>query len=99
MFLFIETNTYCHSIPGGVLGHAYYPSRSSKGGDMHLDDAETFKYKRGRGYKLVSIVLHEAGHALGLRHDGTRGSIMVPWYSGQTTLGPNDIKRIKALYA
>ena len=65
---------------------------------MHFDDEENFKYKKGRGIDIVSVILHEAGHALGLRHDPKKGSIMVPWYTGQTTLGPNDIKRIKALY-
>ena len=82
-----------------MLAHAYPPLRHPLGGDIHFDDAETYKYKEGRGVELLSVSLHEAGHALGLEHDNTKGSIMVPWYTGQTTLGSNDIARIKSLYA
>nr|ABS30415.1 light organ matrix metalloproteinase 1 [Euprymna scolopes] len=83
---------------GGVLAHAFFPSKHLAAGDIHFDDDETYKYKNGRGLSLVSIALHESGHSLGLGHDNKKGEIMAGWYSGQTTLGPNDIKRIKALY-
>ena len=85
-------------ISGGVLAHAYYPSGNPEAGDIHLDDAETYKYKEGDGYELSSVILHESGHSLGLGHAETYGSVMLPWYTGQTTLGPTDIKEIKKLY-
>ena len=96
--VYVQTDYDCLSILGGVLAHAFPPFRHWIGGDIHFDDDETFKYKEGRGLELASVTLHESGHSLGLGHDRTKGSIMTPWYTGQTTLGPNDIARIQKLY-
>ena len=94
----VQTDYDCLSILGGVLAHAFSPSRHRLGGDIHFDDDETFKYKQGNGFELASVALHESGHSLGLGHDPTTGSVMTPWYTGQTTLGPSDIARIQKLY-
>ena len=89
---------YYSSFSGGVLAHAFFPTRHHLGGDIHFDDDETYKYKQGHGLELTSVTLHESGHSLGLGHDNKPKSIMYPFYTGKTTLGPNDIARIKNLY-
>ena len=94
----VLTEIDCLSFSGTILAHAFFPSREISAGDIHFDDDEPYKYKQGRGFELTSVTLHEAGHSLGLGHDKFTSSIMYPWYSGQTTLGPNDIARIKNLY-
>lgn len=86
------------SVSGGVIAHAFFPSRNHFGGDIHFDDAETFKYKTGKGIVLVSTAMHESGHALGLGHSKEKSSIMYPYYRGQTTLGQIDIENIQKLY-
>lgn len=88
----------CVSVSGGVIAHAFFPSQNPFGGDMHFDDAETFIYKTGKGIVLVSVAMHESGHALGLGHTKVKGSIMYPYYHGQTTLAQIDIENIQKLY-
>lgn len=48
---------------------------------------------------IISVLIHELGHALGLPHTNERGNIMYPAYSGpQRELGPWDIKEIQRRY-
>ena len=50
-------------------------------------------------WNLEHVLMHEAGHAIGLRHDKyTTDSIMYPSYTGKTTLGPRDESRIQSFY-
>ena len=98
MCALVLTEIYCTSFSGGVLAHAFFPTHHHLGGDIHFDDDETFKYKQVHGLEITSLTLHEPGHSLGLEHDKFTSSVMYPWYSGKTTLGPIDIARIKNLY-
>jgi hypothetical protein len=84
---------------GGVLAHAYYPPPlgGSYAGQIHFDDAENWTADLS-GISLLSVAIHEIGHALGLAHSTVSGSIMNANYSGQTTLGSDDIQGILALY-
>jgi hypothetical protein len=96
--------------PGGVVAHAYGPVPDAwnftAGGDIHLDDAETWR-TNGSGLDLQTIVLHESGHALGLGHTdkscagsaGPNRPIMCSVLTGvQRVLSPDDIAGIQALY-
>lgn len=75
---------------------------SGLAGDTHFDDDEVFTLKSRRGKNLYWVALHEFGHALGLDHTNTKGTVMYPFYQsykGQNMdLDEDDIKGIQYLY-
>ena len=82
--------------PGRVLAHAFYPAplyAEPLSGDMHIDLDEQWTPN-----DLYSVMLHEAGHALGLVHSDDAGSVMYPMYRRVTGLGGVDIAAIRELY-
>ena len=51
---------------GTTLAHAFYPI---DGGDIHMDDDETFTaFDPFRGINFLQLFTHEIGHSLGLSH-------------------------------
>lgn len=82
--------------PGGILGHAKRPTY----GIIHFDDDEDWKVSDTNNYlvNLVSVALHETGHALGLDHSSDSSALM--WEYDQGILWPqaDDVAGIWALY-
>jgi hypothetical protein len=75
--------------PVGILGAAYWPGPGD-GGDIFLDSDFGDKF---------SVLLHEAGHALGLGHSLDGGAVMFGGYHGvQHTLTADDVAGIRARY-
>lgn len=90
--------------PGFILAHAFLapPINPHPGiaGDIHFDEAETWTNNgSGGGIDLLTVAIHEIGHALGLRHSSDSDAIMFPTYSGPNhTLGNDDIAGIQEIY-
>lgn len=96
--------------PYGVVAHAYGPAPDAwnftAAGDIHLDDAETWRVN-GSTLDLETVILHESGHALGLSHTdqscaapaGPSRPIMCPVLTGtQRVISTDDRNGIQALY-
>ena len=84
--------------PGGTLAHAYFPEF---GGDVHMDDSETWTINTGRGTNMLQTLAHEIGHSLGLSHSDIPDSLMAPFYRGYDpnfSLKEDDILAIQSLY-
>jgi hypothetical protein len=87
--------------PGGHLAHAFPPpplNDEPMAGDIHLDASETWEL--GAGLDLFTVLLHEAGHVLGLGHSDDPQAVMYPSYSEpREHLAADDIAGIQSLYA
>jgi len=85
--------------PGGVLAHTFYPAPPNPepiAGDMHLDDDE--RWQIGADTDVYTVVLHEAGHALGLVHTDNPDDVMYPYYRLGKQLSSGDIGIVQSLY-
>jgi hypothetical protein len=85
--------------PGGILAHTFYPAPPNPepiAGDMHLDNDE--RWQIGANTDVYSVVLHEAGHALGLVHTDNPFDVMYPYYRLGKQLSSGDIATVQALY-
>ncbi|KAK0057188.1 matrix metalloproteinase-19 [Biomphalaria pfeifferi] len=85
--------------PGNILAHAYLPGRGV-GGDIHLDEDESWTVGTGEGSDLPTVALHEFGHALGLEHSLDPTSVMAPQYqyTNNLSLSDDDIEGIRVVY-
>jgi hypothetical protein len=63
---------------------------------MHLDDDE--RWQIGANTDVYTVVLHEAGHALGLVHTDNPADIMYPYYRLGKQLSSGDIGIVQSLY-
>lgn len=90
--------------PGHVLAHAFFPpplnDHPGIAGDTHFDEEENWATTHGNGkIDLLTVAIHELGHALGLRHSNVAGAIMFPTYNGiRRTLAADDIDGIQSIY-
>jgi hypothetical protein len=90
---------YPFASTSGVLAHTFYPvpvNPESIAGDMHLNANEN--WHAGGDVDIYSVVLHEAGHALGLGHTDSPGDVMYPYYRKGMLLSAHDIAAVQALY-
>lgn len=92
---------------GNVLAHGFYPPPVNSqpiAGDVHFDDDENWDTEDGgwwfwRRRDLLTVAIHEAGHALGLQHSTVGSAVMWPTYEGERrVLTQDDIDGIQAIY-
>lgn len=92
--------------PGHILAHAFYPPpinpQPGLAGDIHFDEAEHWSTTHNGNtgeIDLLTVAIHELGHALGLKHSNVGNAIMYPKYSGiNRTLASDDIDGIQSIY-
>ena len=79
---------FSSAVPSGFWGHTYYPDASlPQGGDIWLNTSKTAATDSdwSRGSYNYEALMHEIGHALGLKHPGDYiGSEDPPFFSGST---------------
>jgi len=92
---------------GNVLAHGFYPPPVTSqpiAGDVHFDEAENWDNEDGgwwfwRRRDLLTVAIHEIGHALGLQHSTISSAVMWPSYEGERRiLNQDDIDGIQAIY-
>lgn len=84
---------------GGAVAHAFFPPPTPEplAGDIHFDFDEP--WSAGGLVDLFSVMLHEAGHALGLTHSDDPSAVMYPFYRQHIALTPSDRQALLQLYA
>jgi Ca2+-binding RTX toxin-like protein len=58
------------AVLGAGSAHAYYPANNPTGGDVWLDNNTSTNYYQNNGSFGFLTLIHEIGHALGLKHPG-----------------------------
>jgi len=89
--------------PGNTVAHAFYPPPGvAFPGDTHFDEDETWTVTIPNPpgtFDLVTVAIHEFGHAIGLTHSSDPASVMFATYAGlRRSLSLDDIRRAQALY-
>ena len=90
----------------GVLAHAYFPGQGDVSGDICINDNWNWvphsMWQNLASPPLVTVLMHEIGHALGLRHDNrSKDCIMYPSMNlgkSKNVLHEYDIERIQDRY-
>lgn len=85
-----------------VLAHAFYQAPLTPeplAGDVHFNEAFDWGVSDPSRYDVFSVMLHEAGHSLGLSHSSDPDAVMYPMYRGIVNgLAADDIAAVRSLY-
>jgi predicted Zn-dependent protease len=89
------SHSECHTAfdgIGNILGHAKRPPY----GIIHFDDAENWITSDSYTLRtnLMSVALHEIGHALGIEHSTIHEAVMWKDYQGKVWPEEDDIKEV-----
>jgi hypothetical protein len=86
---------------GGQLGFAYAPPPFNGGtnaGDIFFNTTQSWQ-TNGTTYDLMTVAIHEFGHALGMAHSAIPKAVMYASYTGtKQTLTTDDTSGIQSVY-
>lgn len=92
----IRLAAYAMSQEAAAIASPFEAALGTWSGDIKLNNAVTFGPD---GYDLFTVLLHEAGHTLGLDHSDDPDSVMAEGYNGpRTGLSDSDKAALQALY-
>jgi hypothetical protein len=110
---FIPRTDSDYSSAGGMAGAVFgsgvnylaWTDVGAPGGRSHFNDVENWKLENppsqgvSNGIDLISVAIHELGHALGLNHSPDRAAVMYEYHFGpHRFLNDDDKQKIQALY-
>ncbi len=103
-YVFFAASAYGKKMGSSVLATAYTWSSAGKALDSDIVFNTKWKWNSYRGnlrsgiQDVRRVMIHEAGHTLGLNHSNKAGAIMRPFVSNQDKLGADDIAGGQKLY-
>jgi hypothetical protein len=88
------------SLPSGTLGTTFLPPPNNGGtlaGDIVMNASAN--WNPNSGYDLLTVAIHEFGHALGLGHSAIASADMYAYYNGiKQTATSDDIAGMQSIY-
>jgi hypothetical protein len=90
-----------YAMSGSILAVAYLPPSANGGtdaGDLFINTSQSWQIN-GTTYDLMTVAIHEIGHALGMAHSTDTSAAMYPAYTTtKEAVDSDDIAGIRSLY-
>ena len=90
-----------YAMSSNILAFAYLPPPSNGGtdaGDIFFNTAQSWQIN-GTTYDLMTVAIHELGHALGMGHSTDTVAAMYPSYiTAKQAVDADDISGIRSIY-
>ncbi|HMF37506.1 MAG TPA: matrixin family metalloprotease [Isosphaeraceae bacterium] len=90
-----------YAMSSSILAFAYLPPKANGGtdaGDIFFNTAQSWQIN-GTTYDLMTVAIHELGHALGMGHSTDTAAAMYPAYiTTKQAVDADDISGIRTIY-
>ena len=90
-----------YAMSGSILAYAFLPPPANGGtaaGDIFFNTSMSWQIN-GTTYDLMTVAMHEFGHALGMNHSTISTAVMWPSYTGaKQVLTTDDTSGIRTIY-
>ena len=88
----IQIDSY--NLYGRTAGYAYFPKTPVVGGTIKIDNSD----RKWTPELFRTVVTHEIGHAIGLKHNFSKTSIMYHVVNRRSRISKWDAERVNELY-